>query len=230
MDLDTDWSAAGGAIGIASSDTRVRFSRIAVNNLSTRDLGNAVGGVIGASWVALSQVSDRPNSVIWLDGATSSGTIIGHDFVGGIMGFVTGKDAISNIGTRATLGSNYSVGGLSGRIGGLFGVIAGNPTSVSEERPKLSQSYFAGSFLPAAGLTARSGVLVGDTSYRNWWGMLYFNSVFKLSSSTEPDLYSGGRRVSGRTEPLDDAQFQNPSNFSTWLGSWNLQSGQYPGQ
>jgi hypothetical protein len=231
MDLDTDWSGAGGAVGIASSDMRVRFSRIAVENLTTRGLGNAVGGVIGASWIALSQVAGRPDSAIWLDGATSSGTLVGGEFIGGIMGFVTGTDIVSNVGTLATLRSDHAVSGLSGRMGGLFGTIGGNPASTLQERPKLSQSYFAGSFTPpASGLTPRSGALVGDTTYRNWGGMLYLTEVFKISSVTEPDLYSGGRKISGSASALDDAQFRDPSSFPLWAGSWTLESGFYPGQ
>ncbi len=230
-DYDIDWSAAGGAIGIMSSDMRIRLSHLKVESLRTRNLGNAVGGVIGASWVALSLATDRPNSIIWLDGATSSGVIVGHEFVGGIMGVVTGLDIVSNVGTTATLGSDYSMSGLSGRIGGLFGTIGGNPTSTAQERPKLSQSYFAGSFIPAAsGLTPRVGSLVGDTTYRNWGGMLYLTDVFKLSTISVPDLFSGGRRISGNTLPLSDNQFRDPANFPLWPGAWNVQRGSYPSQ
>jgi hypothetical protein len=230
MDLDTDWSAAGGAIGIASSDMRVRFSRLKVENLSTQSLGHAVGGVIGASWIALSQVTGRPDSTIWLDGATSSGTLVGSEFIGGIMGFVTGTDLVSRVGSIAALGSEYSSSGLSGRIGGLFGTIGGNPASTLQERPKLSQSYFAGHFTsPVTGLTPRSGALVGDTTYRNWGGMLYLTEVFKISSVTEPDLHSSVRRISGSASALDDAQFRAPPSFPLWSGSWTLQSGFYPG-
>jgi hypothetical protein len=147
------------------------------------------------------------------------------------MGVVTGLDIVSNVGTTATLGSDYSMSGLSGRIGGLFGTIGGNPTSTAQERPKLSQSYFAGSFIPAAsGLTPRVGSLVGDTTYRNWGGMLYLTDVFKLSTISVPDLFSGGRRISGNTLPLSDNQFRDPANFPLWPGAWNVQRGSYPSQ
>lgn len=212
------WSLAGGAIGVVSTDTLIKFSRISVTGLSSNNIGNTLGGVIGASQIGHDVVGGKPAASIWLDGAVSTGTFSGADFVGGVIGFATAGDQFTNIGSVATVGSPSSGGGLIGAMGG-------NPAAPTLNIA-LSNSYFAGS---VSGIANR-GRILGDAQYRSWAGAVPMTGVYVLSSITGGDQCAGNASTITGTAPVpySIAQIQNPNLLYFWGFPWTFAPSTYP--
>ncbi len=217
-DSDSAWSVAGGAIGIVVTDTLVKFSRISVTLLSTSNMGNTVGGIIGASQIGHDAVGGKPLASLWLDGAVSTGTLSGAEFVGGIIGFATEGDQFSNVGSLATLSS-------TARGGGLFGGMGGN-SAAPTLKIALGNSYFAGS---VAGIASR-GRILGDAQYRSWGGQVVMTGVYVLSSIPGSDQVAGNASTIAGTPPVPylASQLQDPDALPFWGFPWVLVPGVYP--
>ncbi len=217
-DSDAVWSKAGGAIGVVSTDTLVKFSRISVTLLSTSNMGNTVGGIIGASEIGHDATGGRPLASLWLDGAVSTGTLSGAEFVGGVIGFATAGDQFSNVGSLATLSS-------TARGGGLFGGMGGN-SAAPTLKIALGNSYFAGS---VAGIADR-GRILGDAQYRSWGGQVVMTGVYVLSSIPGSDQRAGNASTIAGTPPVPylASQLQDPDALPFWGFPWVLVPGVYP--
>jgi hypothetical protein len=222
-DNDSDWAVAGGAIGIVSPFTQIKCSRIRVTGLQTNNMGNVVGGVIGTSWVGLdASMPNRPLASLWLDGATSSGTYSSDgEFISGIIGFASGGDVMTSIGSTAQLSSTNP----SGAIGGLIGAIGFN-VGLASQRVVLGNSYFAGSMSGSS----RVGAIIGDTTYRMWNGQVSMTGVFRHTDLLEPHQIAGNpSSITGVPPiPITTGLLQTPSTLVFWNHPWTLTPGLYP--
>ncbi len=154
--------------------------------------GNGLGGFIG-------NITDSTIT----NSSVSNTTIIGHQFVGGFVGYTNGTNNISNVTITAEVtGNGWSVGGFVGRNNGFLNI---------------SNSIIAPNFVPTGGTTAKGG-LQGHSNGEN---LLTLTNVFIAPTSTnnaESKRIIGTGNISG-TNVIEWADSALVKQDYSWLAS-----------
>ncbi len=210
---NSGWSHSGFVVGL-TTQVPFRISRVHVTgtNAFTTN-GNDMAGIIGGNyaweWPQL-------NGNVWIDQCSAiNASLNSGAFAGGIIGHAEGGDVITNSFNNLVMSGAYGQGGFIGW---------------AADNGNLDPIFIVNSYFSGATTGSDAAAILGVGAYHAFSGGLVLVNTRVLDSVTTTLVGDTGTSVvSSSNLFISDAQFKDPTNFSSWTSPpWSFSAGSYP--